>query len=68
MSVEKVMLGVEVSTQTEALLEEIAMRGAWGVTIEEVAARFIDKVLVDDFVRFPIFKVTKGIVEEQEDE
>lgn len=43
-------LVIDVSDQTEDLLQRVTERGLWGRTKEEVAARLVDAGLVERFV------------------
>jgi hypothetical protein len=48
---------IDVSEPTRTLLIELAKIGVYGVTAEEVAARFVERQL-ETFIRTPIWSVT----------
>jgi hypothetical protein len=53
----KLVLKIEVAEQTVVLLEELAKIGVYGVTAEEVAARFVECRL-EELIHTPIWSVT----------
>lgn len=56
-SADSVSLNVTVSKQSASLLEQIAEDGVYGKSRAEVAARFIDRVLAEEYVIRPRFKM-----------
>jgi len=46
---------VTISDQSAAMLEKLATFGVYGVSVSEVAARFIDHALQESFVTQPMF-------------
>lgn len=56
-STDSVSFNVTVSEQSNSLLEQIAQDGVYGKSRAEVAARFIDQVLREEYVVPPRFKM-----------